>query len=183
MIKKNISLIFLVIIICASFTACNDTLPMEHITEQLYIVNKTDLEIYIRFDFLKQDFWFIDSAQMDNSLITYYDKFYKHNGIYNTVRLDTSQLEYTNSFTFYFDKSFIKDLWMSESEFNRYVSQIQIFKIHNNDTVFMNPELYNNKSKWKYCFCHMVDGSMLFIDSKKFATVINTLEINKNDFY
>lgn len=171
--KKNL-FILLSFVTIFSFISCYDEYSRK-ISEELYFVNEATTEIYIKFDFLDKNLLNIDTVELKNPNSEFFDRFFVEDGKVKIVRLNPTNI----TFQYQFDESYIKDIWMSEREFNHYISQIHIYKIVNNDTLFVNPNLYNKKSKWDY---HIYTDGHFFYRSTVPSAVSNRLNINDNMF-
>ncbi len=173
MIKNNL-IVLLCFFAVFAFTSCDDEYYGK-ISENLTFLNETKKDIYINFEFLDKNLLNIDTFELKNPNSSIYNRFYINKGIVKTVRLDTI----FPIFQYDFDISYIKDIWITEKEFNNYVSQIQIFMIDNNDTIYANPNLYNKKSKWDY---YVYSESVLFYRSNTPSVVNNNLKITNDMF-
>lgn len=107
-------------------TGCIDNNYNAMVSETLFIQNGTDTTIYVEYGFL-------------DPIITYY-------------RGERDSVPKSLSSWYYFDNTQIKDLWMSEKNFNKYVSEIRIYKLNKGDSIFVAPHYYNTKSAWNYNF-------------------------------
>lgn len=107
------------------FAGCDNSYYSK-VSETLYIQNGTDSTIYVEYGFLKS--------------IRPFDQ----------NRTDTVRRYFSSSFQF--DDAQVPDLWMSEKDFNKYVSKIKIYRILNGDSIFVSPQYYNTKSAWDYKF-------------------------------
>jgi hypothetical protein len=92
--------------------------------EILYIQNGTDSTIYVEYGFLRTI-----------------------NPYMHRVR---DSIPRSMSTLYRFDDLLINGLWMSEKDFNAYVSKIRIYKLSRRDTTFVAPHYYNTKSVWIY---------------------------------
>lgn len=173
MTKKNL-IVLLTFIATLSFVSCDDEYYGK-ISEELTFLNETQKDVYIKFGFLDKNLLNIDTFELKNPNSHIYNRFYIEDGIVKTVRLDTV----SPNFQYDFDNSYIKDIWITEKEFNNYLSQIQIYMIDNNDTIYANPDLYNKKSRWDY---YLYYDNILFIRSKKPSVVNNNLRITNDMF-
>ena len=116
-------LLFICIGIVA-FTSCEPYYPK--VSEVLLYTNKTDSTVYIYYGFLHKT----ESVFADNGSVQYY----------------------YGSNSFVFDNSLVTNLWMSEQDFNKYVSQIKMYRVTLGDTTYVNPLFYANKSLWKHTY-------------------------------
>jgi len=105
---------------------CMDNSLNYIVPEMLLVHNRTDSTIYIEYGFLL-------TLNFNDHRVT-----------------DSIPATYLNGYQF--DTSLIKGLWMSEKDFNTYVSKIRIYKLKNGDTTFVAPHYYNTKSAWAYKF-------------------------------
>lgn len=103
-------------------------------SERLFFVNETDSNVYVDFKNIKDkivDVYWNDSIDdIDNSILCVPSHYYTREII--------------------FSDSAFSGLWMTENEFNQNVSQLTIYQIINNDTIYLPDSLYNSKSKWEY---------------------------------
>ena len=127
------------------------------ISEWIYIENKTDSVIYINYSS-------IDS-------IRYFSN-------QNSHSLDTT----FNVFSCQFNDALIPNLWMSENKFNELVSQLQIYKIVNNDTIYVDPKYYNKKTAWKHHISKLISGSIMFKSNDIFMISDNMISIQDSMF-
>lgn len=165
-----------VILLGLYFMGCNDEYHGK-IEEHLNLVNKTKSDVYIKFGFVKKNLLNMDSLSLNDPNNQAYNRFFIENNIVNTVRLDSV----FNEFTYYFESDDIQNIWMSEKEFNQYVSQLKIYKIINNDTIYANPETYNQKSDWEYSLFYS-GGGILISTPTTLSNVFNYLTITDNMF-
>lgn len=107
-------------------TGCLDNSSYPKVAETLIIYNNTDSTIYIEYGFLKS----ISPA--------------------GHVRRDS--VPKSMSSFFQFNDSMITNLWISEKDFNIYVSQLKIYRLENRDSIFVAARYYNTKSAWDYHF-------------------------------
>jgi len=119
--KANIIGISLIISVLL-LAACIDNSRYPKVVETLYIHNETDTTIYVEYGFLKQ-----------------------MNGYGRGVKDSVPKSMQT---WFQFDDSLVTNLWMSEQDFNKYVSQLKIYKLVKGDSIFVAPRYYNAKSVW-----------------------------------
>ena len=103
---------------------CMDNSRYSKVQEQLLIHNGTDSTIYIEYGFLRT--MHLNDHQLMDSVAPAYTAWYR------------------------FEDSQINGLWISEKDFNAYVSQIRIYKLNKKDTIFVAPHYYNTKSAWAY---------------------------------
>ena len=98
--------------------------------ETLYIQNGTDSTIYVEYGFLRTSNPYMRRVRdsIPRSLSTFYQ--------FNDLQ--------------------INGLWMSEKDFNAYVSKIRIYKLNKRDTTFVAPPYFNTKSAWIYKFKNKV---------------------------
>jgi hypothetical protein len=167
---------FYLLLLLSSCTSCNDEYHGK-IEEHLNLVNKTKSDVYIKFGFVKKNLLNMDSLSLNDPNNQAYNRFFIENNIVNTVRLDSV----FNEFTYYFESDDIQNIWMSEKEFNQYVSQLKIYKIINNDTIYANPETYNQKSDWEYSLFYS-GGGILISTPTTLSNVFNYLTITDNMF-
>ena len=114
--------------------SCVDNSRYPKVTEILYIHNETDSTIYIEYGFLK------------------------HVSTYEWRIKDS--IPKSMSSWFRFDDSRVTNLWMSENDFDKYVSQLKIYKLENGDSIFVDPQYYNTKSAWDYHFYNEDDSNI-----------------------
>lgn len=107
-------------------TGCIDNNYYPMATETLFIQNGTDSTIYVEYGFL-------------DPINPYY-------------RGERDSVPKSMSSWYYFENTQIKDLWMSEKNFNKYVSEIRIYRLNEGDSIFVAPHYYNTKSAWNYNF-------------------------------
>jgi hypothetical protein len=93
--------------------------------EWLNVINETDTTIYIRYGFLKS----IAGIGINDS---------------------TDTLYHGQESCFYFDRSYISKLWMSESEFDSLVSKISIYKVTDGDTTYVERQYFDKKGVWTH---------------------------------
>ncbi len=108
-------------------TGCMDTNLISRVSESLEIQNGTDSTIYVEYGFL-------------DPLNAYYN-----GGVRDSVPMSLSS-------RYYFYNMQETDLWMSEKNFNKYVSEIRIYRLVKGDSIFVEPHYYNTKSAWNYKF-------------------------------
>ena len=126
--KTKISFIISVfsILVMVLITGCMDKSHYQKVTEKLVIKNGTDSTIYVEYVFLR-------------------------NVISNRHQLTDTLCKSQHMTSWYeFNDSQISKLWLSEKDFNAYVSQIRIYKLNKKDTTFVAPHYYNTKSAWAY---------------------------------
>jgi len=104
----------------------DNNLYSSKVEETLYIQNGTDSTIYVEYGFLR-----ISNPYM---------------------RRVRDSIPRSMSTSYRFVDSQINGLWMSEKDFNGYVSKIRIYKLKKTDTTFVAPRYFNKKSVWKYHF-------------------------------
>lgn len=122
---------FLIVGICLLTTVlfligCMDNSSYPKVIETLIIHNETDSTIYVKYGFLEP-------------ISTYY-------------RRVTDSVPKSMSSWYSFDDSQITGLWISEKDFNKYVSKIRIYRLNKGDSTFVAPHYYNTKSAWNYTF-------------------------------
>jgi hypothetical protein len=105
---------------------CMDNNYYPKVSETLNIQNGTDTTIYVEYGFLEPD-------------------------IYPGRKVTVS---FTKSMSGWlrFEDTQITGLWMSEKEFNKYVSKIRIYNLIKGDSIFVDPHYFNTKSAWKSNF-------------------------------
>ena len=107
---------------------CMDNSRYSKVQEELIIHNGTDSTIYVEYGFLRK-------MNLNDRPVT-----------------DTLSVHRYMTSWYQFDNSQINGLWISEKDFNAYVSQIRIYKLNKKDTTFVAPHYYNTKSAWAYEF-------------------------------
>ena len=126
--RKEILIVAISLLIPVLFLAgCMDNSGLySKVPESLYIQNGTESTIYVEYNFLKST------------------NVYQRN-IKDSVPKSMSSF-------YYFDDSQITGLWISEKDFNKYVSKIRIYQLIKGDSIFVAPQYYNTKSAWNYEF-------------------------------
>lgn len=105
---------------------CMDNNYYPKVSETLTIQNGTDTTIYVEYGFIVP--------------------------FSNYGRMVTDSVPPSMTSWFRFDDLLISGLWMSEKEFNSYVSKIKIYRLDKGDSIFVASHYYNSKSAWKYDF-------------------------------
>jgi len=152
--KTKISFIISVfsILVMALITGCIDTNNYRKVTEVLIINNGTDSTIYVEYGFLRPRT--SNSRQLTDTL-------YKSRLIRSWYQFDDSQ---------------VNKLWLSEKDFNAYVSKIRIYMINKKDTMFVAPHFYNTKSAWTCHFENMdYDFGINFKMNQSELTILPTM--------
>jgi hypothetical protein len=145
--KSVLTLLFTVLI-----TGCIDNSQYRKVTEVLIVNNGTDSTIYVEYGFLRPRT--SNSRQLTDTL-------YKS-------RLTRSWYQ--------FDDSQVNKLWLSEKDFNAYVSKIRIYMINKKDTMFVAPHFYNTKSAWTCHFENMdYDFGINFKMNQSELTILPTM--------
>lgn len=141
------------VIIVAAFLllpSCYSNQYYGKVHESLYFINQTDSLVFIRFGFEGRK------------------------SPFQTVLLDTNQ-----SYEYDFNESYIENLWMSENEFDGYVSQISIYSLIDNDTLYVDSSFYNHKVLWKYQY---IDGNINSFYWENSPRVVDSLYITNQMF-
>jgi len=148
--KTKISFIISVfsILVMVLITGCMDKSHYRKVTEKLVIKNGTDSTIYVEYVFLR-------------------------NVISNRHQLTDTLCKSQHMTSWYeFNDSQISKLWLSEKDFNAYVSKIRIYMINKKDTLFVAQHYYNTKSAWT---CHFENAYYDF--DMNFKIIQNDLTI------
>jgi len=125
---------------------CMDNNYYPKASETLYIQNGTDETIYVEYGFLEP--------------------------INRYGRRVTDSVPTSMSSWFRFDETQITGLWMSEKEFNMYVSKIRIYRLNKGDSTFITPHFFNSKSAWNY---NLVSQGYFDNDLKEIRNVLTIL--------
>lgn len=124
--KFNITAITLGIIANLLFISCKQQ-SYQAIPERTYIINNTDYPLYVKFD--SSNFYI--PPYYENSEYSRFDS------IPPGSEVGTS-ITYSNY-----------NLIMPDSMFSRIISTIRIFRTNAGDTIYINPQKYNQRSAWE----------------------------------
>lgn len=133
-VRFSISFSIILIFLSVVLTGCPRNYHQKT-TEIIYFYNATDTTIYIQYGFI--------SPSDSFSLVFFPNKIPGTN-------IDCIKRNEVSVYTF--NDSLINQLWMSEETFHKEVSKIRIFKVLNQDTIYVNPIDYATKSKWEVHF-------------------------------
>jgi hypothetical protein len=122
--KNSLLLGMIGVLTTVLLAGCMDNSKYPKVSETLYIYNGTDSTIYVEYGF--------------------------SNRFYSYYRNNTDSLPKTRLSMYRFGDSQINGLWISEKDFNAYVSKIRIYKLNKKDTTFVAQHYYNSKSMWTY---------------------------------
>lgn len=106
------------------FVSCGNSYYPK-VSESLCIINNSDTTIIVEYRF--------------DSLPSY---FYK--GVKDTIPSKMASRKFIQNNT--------EDLWIREAAFEKLIAQIRIYRIENNDTIFIDKSLYNKRIHWNYFY-------------------------------
>ena len=113
---------FILLVSVLFLSACFDRNNSADVNETLNIINKTDSTFIVEY-----------YSRAGDSLIAKYN-LSSHMGLYESI-----------------DKTSFNgaEKWLTESEFNEAVACLRIFRLENNDTIFVNPAHFNKRALWR----------------------------------
>jgi hypothetical protein len=128
---KNIYFVFL-FIITLFFASCNDR-NYPKVDDSLCIINKTDTTIYIEYGF-------------ENQLTDYYSS------NRDSVPSEMISIRYLSNNT--------SDLWLRQDSLEKMIAKIKIYRVDNQDTIFVEYKYYSKLTQWEHTYNHFYESSL-----------------------